>query len=86
MTGFIVVKPTGAVSHLVFVEWRSGVPLFATDASIAMRFVHRTMAESVRDGLCRLPGENGKGWEILDLTEVEAETNRAKERLDALLK
>lgn len=85
MTGFIVVKPTGMASHLVFAEWRNGVPLFAPDASLAMRFVHRAMAESVRDGLSLLSGENGKGWEVLDLAEVETKRGRAKERLDALL-
>ena len=85
MTGFIVVKPTGTVSHLVFVEWRSSVPLFAPDTALAMRFVHRAMAESVRDWLSLLFGENGKGWEVLDLAEVETERRRAKERLHALL-
>lgn len=85
MTGFIVVKPTGVASHLVFVEWRSGVPLFAPDASLAMRFMHRAMAKSVRDGLSLLFGENGKGWEVLDLAKVETEHGCAKERLDALL-
>lgn len=85
MTGFIVVKPTGTVSHLVFVEWRSGVPLFAPDAALAMQFAHRAMAENVRDKLSLLFGENRKGWEVLDLAEVETERGRAKERLDALL-
>lgn len=85
MTGFFVVKPTGIASHLVFVEWRNGVPLFAPSASLAMWFAHRTMAKSVRDGLSLLSGENGKGWEVLDLAEVETKRGRAKERLDALL-
>ena len=88
---FIVIKRTGEkpgdTSHLVFVEWRDGVPVFAPDANLAMMFEYPDMAHYIRGKLeDEQKGRLSQDWEVWDMDQVSAENINARNMLDAILK
>lgn len=73
--GFIVYRRDRKNRYTFFVEWRNGVPVFAEDENLAMRFTYKGMAENVASRL-------GEEWNIFDVDEVTDEKKcRACERL-----
>lgn len=63
--------------YTVFVEWRDGIPLFARDIDAAMIFKYRGMAERVAEKL-------GARWAVIDLDEVEQDSEKTKRLLAAI--
>lgn len=88
---FIVIKRTGErpgdLSHLVFVEWRNKIPVFAPSGDLAMVFEFWDMAQLIRGKLeAELTGWLSHGWEVWDMDQVTAENMKTRQEIEAIIR